>query len=271
VPRLQRPDGVELHWEQRGQGPLVVVTSYWSMHPDVFAPLADELSGDHRLVRYDDRGAGESTRAGPYDLDTSAGDLEAVIEAADGGPAVIVAMADGPHRAVRVAAGRPDLVDAVVAVGGPPISRAALVGSEAMASSDAVVGALLEMAGTDYRSALRSTVGATNPQLSEEELRDRVRRQAEYSPAEAAVPRLRAWAEGDSTDQARAIGDRLWIVHAEQLSGGWFPQGPALVKLAGRLLPEARLEQVDDGLVSRPEQTAAIVRKVTSRARAASG
>jgi pimeloyl-ACP methyl ester carboxylesterase len=170
---------------------------------------------------------------------------------------------------VRVAANRPDLVDAVVAVGGPPISREALVDSEAMASSDAVVSALLEMAGTDYRSALRSIVGATNPQLSEEELRERVRQQAEYSPAEAAVPRLRAWAEADSAEQARALGKRLWIVHAERLSGGWFPQGPTLVKLARRIVPEARLEQVDDGIVSRPEQTAGIVRRVASPARAA--
>jgi pimeloyl-ACP methyl ester carboxylesterase len=268
VPRLERPDGIELHWEERGHGPLVVLASYWSMHPSVFAPLLEELSPDHRVVRYDDRGTGESTHAGPYDLDTGAADLEAMIAAA-GGPAVVVATADGPHRAVRAAANRPDLVDGVVAVGGPPISREALADSEAMASSDAVVSALLEMAGTDYRSALRSLVGSTNPQMREEELRERVRVQAEYAPAEAAVPRLRAWAEGDSTEQARALGERLWIVHAERMSGGWFAQGPELVELVGRVLPEARLVQVDDGMVSRPEQTAAIVRRVTSPVRAA--
>jgi pimeloyl-ACP methyl ester carboxylesterase len=268
MPRLQRTEGIELHWEQRGEGPLVVLASYWSTHPSVFEPLAGELSRDHRLVRYDDRGTGQSTHAGPYDLDTGAADLEAVIEAA-GGPAVVVGIADGPHRAVRAAASRPDLIEAVVAVGGPPISREELADSEAMASSDAVVAALLEMAGADYRAALRSLVGSTNPQMSEEQLRERVRAQAEYAPAEAAVARLKAWAEADSGDQARALGARLWIVHAETLSGGWFPQGHALVKLARQILPEARLEQVDDGLLSRPDQTAAIVRRITSRVRSA--
>jgi pimeloyl-ACP methyl ester carboxylesterase len=267
VPRLERDGGVEIHWQERGDGPMVVLTSYWSMHPSVFAPLTEELSRDHRVVRYDDRGTGESSRAGPYDLDTAAADLEAVIEAA-GPPAVLVGTADGPHRAVRAAANRPDLVDDVVAVGGPPISRESLAESEVMASSEAVVSALLEMAGTDYRAALRSLVGSTNPQLSEEELRERVRIQAEYAPAEPAVGRLRAWADADSTAQARALGDRLWIVHAERLGGGWFPQGPELVALVSRILPEAHLEQVDDGMVSRPEQTGAVVRKVTARDRA---
>jgi pimeloyl-ACP methyl ester carboxylesterase len=267
MPRLRRSDEIELRWEERGEGPLVVLASYWSTHPSVFQPLADDLCRDHRVVRYDDRGTGQSTHAGPYDLDTGAADLEAVIEAA-GGPAVVVAIADGPHRAVR-AANRPDLVEAVVAVGGPPISREALAGSEGMASSDAVVGALLEMAGADYRTALRSLVGSTNPQMREEELRDRIRAQAEYAPAEAAVARLRAWAEADSTDQARALGDRLWILHAESLGGGWFPQGQALVELVRELLPEARLERVEDGMLSRPDQTAAVVRRITSRVRAA--
>ncbi len=268
MPRLQRPDEIELHWEERGEGPLVVLASYWSTHPSVFEPLVDDLCRDHRLVRYDDRGTGQSTHAGPYDLDTGAADLEAVIEAA-GGLAVVVAIADGPHRAVRAAANRPDLVEAVVAVGGPPISREALEGSEVMASSDAVVGALLEMAGADYRAALRSLVGSTNPQMSDEELRDRVRAQAEYAPAEAAVARLTAWAEADSTDQARALGPRLWILHAESLGGGWLPQGQALVELVHELLPQARLERVEDGMLSRPDQTAAVVRRITSRVRAA--
>ncbi len=257
-----------LHWEEHGEGPLVAFASYWSMHPSVFEPLAGELARDHRLVRYDDRGTGQSSHTGPYDLDTAAADLEAIIEAA-GGPAVVVAIADGSHRAVRAAANRPDLIEAVVAVGGPPISRKALANSEVMASSDAVVGALLEMAGADYRAALRSLVGSTNPQMSEEELRDRVRAQAEYAPADAAVPRLREWAEADSADQARGLGGRLWIVHSERLSGGWFPQGPALVKLAREILPDVRLEQVDDGMMSRPDQTAEVVRRITSRVRAA--
>jgi hypothetical protein len=42
-----------------------------------------------------------------------------------------------------------------------------------------------------------------------------------------------------------------------------------LLELARELLPEARLERVEDGMLSRPDQTAAVVRRITSRLRAA--
>ena len=60
---LQRPDGVEIHWEEQGQGPLVVVVHQllWSF-PQVYAELIGDLARDHRVVTYDARGCGASTR-----------------------------------------------------------------------------------------------------------------------------------------------------------------------------------------------------------------
>lgn len=266
MPGTERPDGVEIHWVERGEGPLVVLSCYWSFHPSVFEPITEELQRDHRVVRYDDRGTGESTKAGPYDLDTAISDLEAVIEAA-GGPAVVVATADGVHRAVRVGARRPDLVEAVVAIG-LPLGRKAYASSDALASSETVVQALIEMAGTDYRSALRTIVTATNPQMTEDELRERVRIQAEHAPPEAAVPRLRDWTEADSTREAQALGEKLWLLHSPRLGGGWFPTGAELATTIERVLPEAHVQEVADGLVSRPDLTAGVVRRITSKPRA---
>jgi pimeloyl-ACP methyl ester carboxylesterase len=77
---LERPDGVRIHWERRGSGPLVVLAPYATFHPSAYDPLEDELLPDHTVVRYDDRGTGASDRAGPYDMETGADDLEAVIE-----------------------------------------------------------------------------------------------------------------------------------------------------------------------------------------------
>jgi hypothetical protein len=54
VPTVSRPDGVELHWEERGEGPLVVVAAYWSMHPSTFDPLIGELV---RMIRKELPGA----------------------------------------------------------------------------------------------------------------------------------------------------------------------------------------------------------------------
>ena len=61
--RLQREQGVEIHWEEHGEGPPVVLAPYAILHPSVFDPIAAELARDHRVIRYDDRGAGQSTRA----------------------------------------------------------------------------------------------------------------------------------------------------------------------------------------------------------------
>jgi pimeloyl-ACP methyl ester carboxylesterase len=267
VPILERPDDVEIHWRQRGEGPLVVLASYWSMHPSNFEPLIGELEGDYRVVTFDDRGTGSSTRAGPYDLDTSAADLEAVIEAA-GPDAIVIATADGSNRAARVAARRADLVRAVVTVGGAPVARPAIREFDAMVGSETVVDAFIEMAATDYRSALRAMLAGTNQQLDGDGLRERVAIQVAYAPAEAAVPRVRAWAADDATAHARAAGDRLWFLRASGLGGGWFPDGEDYERMIRRELPEAHVEAVDDGFISRPDQVAAVVRRITAAARA---
>ena len=43
MPPLERPDGVELHWEEQGEGPLVVLAPYWSGHPGVYEALLSNL------------------------------------------------------------------------------------------------------------------------------------------------------------------------------------------------------------------------------------
>jgi pimeloyl-ACP methyl ester carboxylesterase len=261
VPDLAR-DGTTIHWEQRGeQGPLVVVASYWSMHPSVYDPITAELASDHRVVRYDDRHAGESTPVGPYDLDTAAGDLAAVIEAT-GPPAVIVSQADGTNRAVRALAERPELVRAIVANGGLPIGRRHFEGLEALVASEGVVEALLSQVETDYRGAIRGVLSATNMQMSAAELRQRVEQQIAYSPGAAAFERLRAWTGDDPLELGRAAGERLWLLYSEGMGGGWFPTGDQAQELVESLLPDAHHVEIDDGMVSHPDQTAEVVRRV---------
>jgi pimeloyl-ACP methyl ester carboxylesterase len=267
MPRVERPDGAEIHWTERGSGPLVVLAPYTIFHPSVYEPIAADLAADHRVVRYDDRGFGESSRSGPYDMETGAADLAAVIEAA-GGPAVVVGLVDSANRAVRVFVRSPDLIQAIVIGGGIPAGRGVLEGSDAMAASDTVVGAFLSMVETDYRGALRSLITAANLQMSEDEVRRRVQLQAEYQPQEVATARLRAWVEDEALEPTRACGERLWLLYAESLGGGWFPAGKQAVRLARRLFPEARVMEVEEGLVSRPDLVAGVVRRITAPVRA---
>jgi pimeloyl-ACP methyl ester carboxylesterase len=270
VPTLTRDDGIEIHWEERGSGPLVVLAPYCISHPSVFDGLEAELLADHRVVRFDDRGSGASTRRGPYDMETGAADLEAVLQAT-GGSAIVVAMADAVNRAVRVAANRPDLVEALVVPGGNPAGRRSLEGTDAMVSSDSVVDAFISMAETDYRGAVRSLSSAGNPQMSEEEVRERVNLQVSYQPQDAASARLRAWADDDASEPGRRCGDRLWLLYSDDAGGGWFPVGDEGARLARRHFPEAHVERIENGIISRPDLTAATVKRITSALRLESG
>jgi pimeloyl-ACP methyl ester carboxylesterase len=218
------------------------------------------------VVRYDERGTGLSTRTGPYDLDTGANDLGALIEHL-GEPAVIAGTADAPLRGVRVAARRPDLVTAVVAVGGAPIGRSGFERSDTLVASDSVVRAIIQQVETDYRGALRSLLAVTNAQMGEDELRERIVQQLEHVPVEVAAPRMRAWAEDDPVEHSRATGDRLWVCVTDHPTGGWFPFGRELADVTTRLLPEAQVVEIADGWLTRPDEAARVIRSITGEAR----
>lgn len=267
MPELTRDDGVEIHWEERGEGPLIVISPHANSHPSVFEPLIGELERDHRVVIYDARGYGRSTRRGPHDMETGASDLAAVARAAGAG-AIVVSLADACCRAARVAAREPDLVRSVVALGTAPVARAVLLPTDALVSSDTVVNAFLEQLATDYRGAVRSLMTATNPQMTEDELRRRVLAQVEYAPAEAVVERVRAWVNDEPTEYGRAIEDRLWVLTAPDVAGPWFPGGSEFMRLVRPVLGDAHIEEIADGIVSRPDLAADVVRRITAAATA---
>jgi pimeloyl-ACP methyl ester carboxylesterase len=265
MPRLTRPDGVQIPWEERGEGPLVVLANQFFGDPDTFSALIEDLTRDHRLVSYQLRGTGDSDRRGPYDFVTDAADLEAVIETV-GGPAVVLAFADGANRGVRVGARRPDLVSAVVSPAGNPVGLAAVEGTDALAGSSGVLEALVGMMGTDYRGAVRTMVASANPDWDEERVRARVATIVDLVPQEAALLRLKAWIADDVIEEARILGDRLWML--EDGTNLWFPIEVARQTRA--ILPEAHILEVEDGAISRPDIAAGVIRGLTSGAAAVS-
>ncbi len=261
---MTRPDGVEIYWERRGEGPDVVVAPYFMGMPDSVQPFLDEMAADHTVTRFDGRGTGHSTRQGPHDMETGAADLEAVLDEVCEGPAVVVGIADACNRAVRVAASRPDLVAAVLAPGAAPIPRAALRDVDAMAGSDAVVGALIDTLENYYASGLRTMLEAANPQMSDDELKARIEAQVDYLPQEVAVARIKTWINDNPFEQSQSMGERLVVLTSPGAASPWWPSVEDMVRLVAELLPEARIEEAEDGLVSRPEQAAEIVRSITA-------
>ena len=267
MPKLRRPDGVEIHWQEQGEGPLVVFANTFMNYPGVFSGLVEELARDHRVVEYDLRGNGESTRAGPYDMDTDAEDLIALVEEL-GPPALALATGDGCMRAVKAAAARPGLFEAVVSPAGSPLGRKQFRGESGLMTSDEVVEGILRMTSVDYRAALRSILTSVNSQAGDDEIRERVERTIAYCPQESGVARGSVWLDSDATEEARQLGRRLWIL--ESGTNPWFGSSITFDRTPV-VLPEAQVLPAEDGVISRPDITAGVVRRLTAQARERSG
>jgi pimeloyl-ACP methyl ester carboxylesterase len=258
VTTVSAPDGAQLHFDVRGDGPLVVLTpGLWSP-PQVFAALLDELAADHRVVTYDLRGAGDSEGAGPFDLGTDVADLAAVV-AAHTPPATLVAVGAGSTLALRLLAGRPELVNAVICPSGSPVNREVARGGDSIAASQSVFELLGEMAQRDYRGFLRSIVDSTNPQLDEAGVAERVRLVTAYMAHATMLERLQAWLADDAVASSRTAGNRLTIL----LYGDDPWSSPDAAPATRDLLPDAQVVEVEDGPISRPDLTAAIIRRAT--------
>lgn len=258
MPALRRPGDVKIHWEEHGNGPLVLFLHHCFSHPAVYRGVCQELARDHRVVTYDPRGTGGSSRKGPYDLLVDLEDFEALAHEL-GGDALAVGLGDGRDRAARVAWSRPDLIRAVVGCDATPMGRFTGLEVEAPSTSQGVLEAVVGLADSNHRAAMRGVLEFTNPGMTDEELRRRLDAEVAYSSQEAIRARAQWFLRKDIVEAARAIRDRLWIAYWES---EWTPPDAA-----GRIheaLPEARVHPVAAGPISRPDLTADVVRQAVA-------
>jgi pimeloyl-ACP methyl ester carboxylesterase len=259
VPFVEREDGVRLAWGESGEGPGLLMLSSYVQHPKVWDGLFTGLTADHRTVRFDARGTGESTWRGPYDMETDVGDLLAIVEAA--GPiAAVLANGDATNRAVHAAARRPDLIPTVISLETVPLMPGQAEGTEALVASRAVLDALVGTMRNDHRTGLTAAVQRGNPNMSQDEVRARVDETVAYGSHEAALGRLEAWIADEPGWDPHALGDRLVVIY--EGAGAWFTAD--VLERSRELLPEALFIKLDAGPISRPELAAAAIRRVTT-------
>lgn len=116
VATLEVP-GARLHYELRGEGPLVVLVGA-PMDATSFTPLADLLAADHTVLTTDPRGINRSTVDDP-DRDSTpqmrADDLFRLLSHVDAGPAVVFGSSGGAVSALAHVQAHPEQVHTLIA------------------------------------------------------------------------------------------------------------------------------------------------------------
>jgi pimeloyl-ACP methyl ester carboxylesterase len=113
---LQVP-GRRLRFRDEGGGSAFVLVHGWALALEYWDGLAAALSSEHRVLRFDRRGFGESP--GPADLRADARDLVSLLDAAGIERAVVVGMSQGARVALLAALEHPARVRAIVLDGAP--------------------------------------------------------------------------------------------------------------------------------------------------------
>jgi pimeloyl-ACP methyl ester carboxylesterase len=96
------------------------------MDRTMFAPQADELSRDFRVIAYDSRGRTSDRWEGPYDLDDLADDCIALLDRLEIDRCTLAGMSMGGFMALRLALRYPERLDALIllnTISGPYQSR----------------------------------------------------------------------------------------------------------------------------------------------------
>ena len=110
--RLMRPDGSELHVACLGpvDAPPIVLNHGWSVNSSEWKYSEQALAKTHRVILWDLPGLGRSSRPknNDFSLETMARDLDAVLDLANGRPAVVVGHSIGGMIALTYARMFPD-------------------------------------------------------------------------------------------------------------------------------------------------------------------
>lgn len=121
--RVRSFDGTDLAVQMAGEGPLIVLANGLGGTRRAWGPFLARFGNDHRVVSWDYRGlyrSGPPPEPDAVRLTDHCSDLAAVLDAAGGGPAVVIGWSMGVQVAVQFALDQPDRVRGLVLVSGAP-------------------------------------------------------------------------------------------------------------------------------------------------------
>jgi proline iminopeptidase len=115
---LRADDGCRLWVAEEGRGSPLIVCHGGPGLWDMFGSFAGLLDGQVRVIGWDQRGCGRSERRGPYSLDRSVADLDAVRTRCGVDRVAVLGHSWGATLALRYALDHPDRVSTLVYVSG---------------------------------------------------------------------------------------------------------------------------------------------------------
>jgi 3-oxoadipate enol-lactonase len=127
VATIEISGGRRVHYDESGEGPALILIGGLGSTRVAWKPVAAALSSRFRVLRMDNRDAGENDpESEPYSIADMARDIAGFLDAMEVKRAVVLGHSMGGFIALHLAADRPDLVDRLILVGTSPVAGAAL-------------------------------------------------------------------------------------------------------------------------------------------------
>lgn len=132
---IERPDGARIWWTSEGEGEAVLLVMGLAYPSDMWFRVSSVLAQGYRVIRLDNRGAGRTgdVPGAPYSVETMAGDVLAVLDAAGERSAHVMGVSMGGLVAQEVAFRAPDRVTSLVLAATHPGAADSVWDPEALA------------------------------------------------------------------------------------------------------------------------------------------
>ncbi|HUF64814.1 MAG TPA: alpha/beta fold hydrolase [Gemmatimonadaceae bacterium] len=242
-------DGVRIAYATSGSGPPLVKPAHWLTHVEydwespVWRHWLRELSRDHTLIRYDQRGSGLSDQnADDISFDAFVRDLETVVDATGLERFPLLGLSQGCAVAIAYAVRHPERVSRLVLYGGFAQGRRARARTPEEREESELLTRQIPLGWGRDNPAFRMFFAARFlPEGTPEQTSWFSELQRVSTSPEGAVRLFRASSVIDVVDMARRVTAPTLVLHATRDAQVPFDQG----RLIASLIPGARFVPLD--------------------------
>lgn len=107
-------NGARIFWEERGSGTPILLVMGHTLSSVMWYPVVDLLAKKHRVITFDNRGTGKSSKAGKLTLSTMANDAFAVMDSAGVDAAHVYGVSMGGGIIIEMARSRPERIRSLI-------------------------------------------------------------------------------------------------------------------------------------------------------------